>query len=173
MEIYQLVKLAKEGDDEAFGKLMASVQEKLYVTAYSYVNNREDALDIVSEGVSRAYVFIGKLKDEKLFNTWITRIIINLSVDVYNKNKRVVNLYENLRSDENELKENQEEIMDLNSAIIALDPKYKVILQLKYFEGMTLAEIAEILQMPLGTVKTNLNKALKKLRIELKEEVLE
>lgn len=172
LEICQLVKKAKQGNDDAFNELISNIQEKLYVTAYSYVNNKEDALDIVSEGVCRAYTSINKLKDEKLFNTWITRIIINLSIDVYKKNKRVVNL-EEMGEDKNEEQGiSTEEILDLNKAVEILEPKYKIILQLKYYNGLTLAEIAEALEMPLGTVKTNLNKALKILRVELREESL-
>lgn len=171
LEIYQLVKKAKQGDDEAFNELISNIQEKLYVTAYSYVNNKEDALDIVSEGVCRAYTSINSLKNEKFFNTWITRIIINLSIDVYRKNKRVVNFEEIGKKEEDE-GISTEEILDLNKAVELLQPKYKIILQLKYYNGLTLTEVADILEMPLGTVKTNLNKALKILRIELRGESL-
>ncbi|SHI17089.1 sigma-70 family RNA polymerase sigma factor [Clostridium intestinale] len=171
MDTSQLVRKAKGGDDKAFSKLIEPIQEKLYVTAYSYVGNREDALDIVSEGVCRAYTSIKKLKNEALFNTWITRIVINLSIDVYNKNKKKVQIvYED--NDQGYIEEHDERI-DLNKAIEALDPKYKVILQMKYYEGLTLAEIAKILEIPLGTIKSSLNKALNILRLELKEEVLE
>lgn len=172
MDTCQLVKRAKSGDDEAFSELVTSIQDKLYVTAYSYVANREDALDIVSEGVCRAYTSIRKLKDDKLFNTWITRIIINIAIDVYNKNKRLIKINSIYEDKEQGYYENHDERIDLTKAIEILNPKYKIILQMKYFEGLTLAEIAGVLEMPIGTVKSNLNKALKMLRLELKEEVL-
>lgn len=89
MDIENLVRLAQKGEDNAFYELISLNKEKMYVTAYAYVNNKEDALDIVQESVYKAYTSIKKLKEPKFFNTWITRIVINCSIDLVRKNKKL------------------------------------------------------------------------------------
>ena len=70
------------------------------------------------------------------------------------------------------ISKDDEQIMDLKVAVDKLQGEYKTIVILKYFQDMTLVEIAKILQCPLGTVKTRLHKALGVLRLDLKEELL-
>ncbi|MDP4178316.1 MAG: sigma-70 family RNA polymerase sigma factor [Bacillota bacterium] len=173
MDINEKVKLAKKGDDNAFYELINERKAMLYKTAFLYVKNKEDAMDIVSDTVFKAYISIKKLKQPEFFNTWLTRILINNSLDFIKKNKKVVSLEENKSFHENDnlnTHENKEDVLDLHKAVDKLDDKYKTIVILKYFQDMTLNEIAEVLKCPLGTVKTYLNKALKELRIELIEE---
>lgn len=173
MDINEKVKLAKRGDDNAFYELINERKAMLYKTAYLYVKNKEDAMDIVSDTVFKAYISIKKLKQPEFFNTWLTRILINNSLDFIKKSKKVVSLEENQSFNENDnlnIHENKEDVLDLHKAVDKLNDKYKTIVILKYFQDMTLNEIAEVLKCPLGTVKTHLNKALKELRIELVEE---
>ena len=80
MDTSVLMHKARKGDAAAFDELVKSCQEKLYRIAYSYVNNRDDALDIVSESVYRAYLNLRTLKNPSYFNTWIIRIVINQSI---------------------------------------------------------------------------------------------
>lgn len=170
MDIENLVRLAQKGEDNAFYELISLNKEKMYVTAYAYVNNKEDALDIVQESVYKAYTSIKKLKEPKFFNTWITRIVINCSIDLVRKNKKLkVSKEEELMINGAYLEDLKEEKIDLREAINCLDEKYKAVVILKYFHQLTLVEVADTLEMPLGTVKTYLNKALKALRIELRE----
>ncbi|WP_055665393.1 sigma-70 family RNA polymerase sigma factor [Desnuesiella massiliensis] len=172
MDIESLVKLAQKGDDNAFYEAISLNKEKMYVTAFSYVGNKEDALDIVQESVYKAYTSLKRLKEPKLFNTWITRIIINCSIDHIRKNKKVIYVeHEQLLNQMGAKEENHAEKIDLQNAINTLNEKHKSVIILKYFHQLTLTEVAEILEIPLGTVKTYLNKALKELRIELREEM--
>lgn len=67
MDIAQLVQKAKKGDDEAFEQLISSIRDKLYRTAYSYVRNEQDALDIYQETIYTAYISIKELKRLKVF----------------------------------------------------------------------------------------------------------
>lgn len=171
MELQEKVLLAKKGDDNAFYELINEKKEILYKTAFTYVKNKEDALDIVHETVYKAYISIKKLKEPKFFNTWLTRILINCSLDHIRKNKKVISMEEIIVNDKEIIEEKgREEILDLRKAVDKLDDKYKTIVILKYFHDMTLSEIAELLESPLGTVKTNLHKALSELRLELREE---
>lgn len=166
------IKLAQKGDDNAFYELLSERKSQLYRTAFAYVKNKEEALDIVSETVYKAYISIKKLKEPSLFNTWLTRILINTSLDSINKNSRVVAFEENVKSDTLIINVDNEGIIDLKVAVDRLSGKYKTIVILKYFQDMTLVEIAKTLQCPLGTVKTMLHKALGELRLDLKEELI-
>lgn len=172
MSIDEIVVLAQKGDDNAFYELISLKKEILYKTAYTYVKNREDALDIVQEVVCKAYISIKKLKEPKFFNTWIIRILINCCLDFLKKNKKTIELIDNITEDKEAVNENKEEIIDLYNSLDKLNEKYKTIVILKYFQGLTLQEIADVLNYPLGTAKTYLHKALVQLRLELKEDII-
>lgn len=160
---------AKKGDDNAFYELISERKEILYRTAYTYVKNRDDAIDILDETIYKAYLSLKRLKDPKFFNTYLTRILINTSLDYMRKNKKVniVELQDNIPIEKSCL--SFEEKHDLKEAVNKLDEKYKTIIILKYFQDMTIQEISNVLSCPLGTIKSQLHKALKLLRIELKE----
>ena len=166
------IKLAQKGNNNAFYELISERKEQLYKTAFAYVKNKEDALDIVSDTVCKAYISIKKLKEPSLFNTWLTRILINTSIDCINKKSKAVSFRENVSSEISETIKDDDQLIDLKTAVDNLHGNYKTIVILKYFQDMTLMEIASTLQCPLGTVKTNLHKALKELRLDLKEELL-
>lgn len=172
MDTNSNIKLAQKGDDNAFYALLNERKSQLYKTAYAYVKNSEEAMDIVSETVYKAYISLKQLKEPSLFNTWLTRILINTSLDSLKKNSKAVSLAENAKSDIEEISKDHEVIIDLKVAVDRLHGKYKTLIILKYFQDMTLVEISKILQCPLGTVKTMLHKALVELRLDLKEELL-
>ncbi|WP_055070175.1 sigma-70 family RNA polymerase sigma factor [Clostridium massiliamazoniense] len=165
MEIKDKVKKAIKGDDEAFEYIINSCKEKLYRTAFAYVKNEEQALDIVQETVYKAYISIGKLKNPEYFNIWITRILINNALTIIKKNSKVVYL------DNDELinsvianEVNSDEKIYIWQALEELELKHREVIVLKYFDDLTVTEIAGVLGYPVGTVKTYLNKGLKKLR---------
>ena len=167
------VKKAKKGDEEAFIFLMNECKENLYKTAYAYVNDEQLALDIVQETVYKAYISIEKLKNVDYFKTWLTRILINNALDFMKKNNKVVYLddskfFESIASNENI---NTEDKICLWDAINSLEDKHREIIILKYFNDMTVTEIARVLDYPVGTVKTYLNKGLIKLRKFVGEDV--
>lgn len=169
MNVETLVKNAKSGDENAFCELMKINKEILYKTAYLYTKNKHDSLEILDETVYKAYVSIKKLKEGKYFNTWIMRILINECINYLNKKKRVsllginiANICKGSREDKN-----LEDRLDLYKAIDKLDGKLKVVIILRYFEDLTVPQIADILECPIGTVKTHIHKAIKRLKIEL------
>jgi len=171
MNLEEKIKKAQKGDDNAFYELISEKKEMLYKLAYSYVKNKDDALDIIQETIYKAYMSINKLKEPKFFNTYITKILINCALDLIKNNKNLV--YTELLSKNNvSTPLATEENLDLYAAVDKLNEKYKTIIILKYFQDFTLTEISEILQCPIGTIKTNLHKALKELRIQLYEEEL-
>ncbi|MGF7060328.1 sigma-70 family RNA polymerase sigma factor [Brassicibacter mesophilus] len=166
----EIVKRAIEGDEESFLVLIKSRKDNIYKVAYSFVNNEQDALDIVQESVYKAYISIKKLKHPEYFNTWLTKIVKNCSINFINKSKKVIyidkDMSENIVQDSKDIAEE----MDLKTALNQLDIKYKTVIILRYFQDLTLKEISELLEIPLNTVKTQLYRALEKLKIELKEE---
>mgnify|MGYP001375911085 CR=1 FL=1 len=173
-----IVKKAKQGDDEAFTKLIDVNKVKLYKIAYMYVKNEQDALDILSDTICKSYKSIKKLKDPKFFNTWLFRILINTATDKTKNNKKIIYIddYEKIKSEfTDKMCESDFNIpanIDLYRAIDTLDIKYKNIVILKYFQDMTIAQISKILNHPEGTIKVYLFRALKKLKIQLKEEYI-
>jgi len=169
LELEEKIIKAKKGDDNAFYELISERKEMLYKTAFTYVKNKEDALDILNETVYRAFISIKRLKEPEFFNTWLTRILINCALDTLRKDKKVLQLDEQAGIANLSSNLAQEDVFDLNIAVDSLKEKYKTIVILKYFQDMTLAEISEVMQCPLGTVKTNLYKALKELKINLEE----
>ena len=168
MTLRDQVARAKRGDDDAFTALVMPRKEKLYRIAYSYVGNREDALDVVSETIYQAYVSLNKLRQDKYFYTWLTRILINSAIN-YRKRRHPVE--RDVRDAPLAAVEvNREQWLDLYAAIDRLPQEQKTVIILKYQSDMTLEEVADVMQSPLGTVKTYLHRALKELRLELEED---
>lgn len=173
MNIEEQVKLAIKGNEKAFGYLMDINKEMLYRTAFAYVKNEQNALDILQETVYKAYISIGKLKEPKYFKTWLTKILINTAISFINKNKKIVYITDDITNESNCYESDMvNEKLDILSSIEKLDEKYKTIIILKYFQDLTITEISEVLDCPLGTVKTYLNRALNKLRLFMKEEIV-
>ncbi len=163
------VKKAKRGSDKAFQELIQEEKNKLYRMAYMYVKNENDALDIVQEAIYKAYISMKTLKENQYFSTWLTRILINKALDFIKKNKRVIPIDEIERFHTAEIHQMEDRI-DLIDAINRLEAKYRTMVILRYYKDFTIKQIAETLDCPEGTVKTHLHRALKRLKMDLKEE---
>lgn len=169
METIALVLKARQGDALAFTELMQTRQAKLYRIAYSYTKNRDDSLDVVSEVVYRAYVGLGSLRNPAHFDTWLIRIVINQAINHLHKLRRIALVEDTPNIPAGQGVVDTAEAIDLQAAIAHLDANQQTVIILKYFEDLSLAQVAEVMDRPLGTVKTYLHGALKKLRLELKE----
>lgn len=159
----KLLKKAKSGDEKAFCKLIEQEKIKLYKMAFLYMKNENDALDVVQETVTKAFLHIKTLKEESYFSTWITRILINTALESIRKNQHIVPIDQ--RIIEKEFSSQMEERIDLVSAISQLEEKYKTVIILKYYQDLTIPTISELLNCPEGTVKSNLHRGI----IELKK----
>lgn len=172
MEDEILVLKAKGGDKAAFCELIKKRKEMLYKTAYMYVKNQHDAIEILDETVYRAYISIAQLKCDKYFNTWLTRILINCAIGYLKKSKKII-LFDNLLEYSAKTQDiGSDEKIDLYDAVDKLDEKHKTVIILKYFNEMTIKEIASIMDCSESNVKNYLHKALSSLRIYLKEECI-
>ena len=166
---YKLVQQAQNGCDESFEKLINSYKEYLYKTAFLYVKNEHDALDIYQETVYKAYINISKLRNTNFFKTWITKILIN---NVNMKNRHYNKFQDGQVEDYiGEIEySNIEENIDLYDSINKLGEKYKTPVILQYFHDLTIPQIAEIMECNENTVKSYIRRAKKKLYDILKEE---
>ncbi|UYZ00674.1 sigma-70 family RNA polymerase sigma factor [Peribacillus frigoritolerans] len=165
----RLVKKAQKGNDKAFLKLYQQFEEDIYRLAYVYVKNKDDALDVVQEVAYQSFKKIDTLKKPEYFKTWLMKITINCAINVIRKNKKVVLLksdFEALMGTEEEdllLSLSLQELMDF------LQEDEKSVILLRFYHDHTLKEISEILEIPLGTAKSVLYRALNKLRKNYKE----
>nr|WP_259549636.1 sigma-70 family RNA polymerase sigma factor [Heyndrickxia oleronia] len=146
-------------------------KKTLYRIAYLYMKNENDALDLVQDTVYKALISIKKLKDPNHFSTWLTQILINKALNLIKKNKRIVPLteIEGVRNEENHPLEDK---IDLVEAIKRLEKQYQTVIILRYYKDLTIKQIAEILKCPEGTVKTNLHRAVSKLKLDLRKECI-
>lgn len=145
-------------------------QQAYYRLAYSYVKNKENALDIVQEAVLKALRSIDRLDEVNYLKTWLYRIIVNTAIDFIRKHQRLSIMDDDILESHLPSSENELSDLDLQEAVDHLPPTYKTIIILRFFEDLKLEEIAEITGDNLNTVKTRLYTALRKLRVEMGEE---
>lgn len=165
-----LFKKAVNGDKDSFIQLIEPIKEKLYRVSFVYLRNEDDALDCVHDGIIKAIKSLDTLKEPQHFNTWITKIIVNVCKDHIKKNSKVVlvdiNNYENkLISEDNKNDIN----FEIKTALNKLSEKERNLIVMRYLEDNSLKDIVTKTNLPLGTVKSRLNRTLIKLRKYMKE----
>jgi RNA polymerase sigma-70 factor (ECF subfamily) len=168
-----LVERIKEGDREAFMAITRFYQKKVYLLAYSYLRNNEDALDIVQDTFLRLYQKVGMFRSEKNFQTWLLQIAKNLCIDYYRKN---YSRNKDYRSDKDveEVKvptqdeNNSHSFSDIKrvftKCLDQLTEKQRLIFVMKHYNNLEYKEIAQILRISVGTVKSLHFKATHNLR---------
>jgi len=137
--------------------------------AYVYVKNKDDALDVVQEVAYQSFKKINTLKTPEYFKTWLMKITMNCATNVVRKNKKVVHIkpeYEEFIGTENE---DISLSISLKALIEALEEDEKSIVLLRFYQNYTFKEISEVLEIPLGTAKSVLYRAMDKLRKQFKE----
>lgn len=158
-----LIKKAKERDADAFTELMQSQMQNMYKAARSLLSNEEDAADAISETILTCWEKIDRLREDRYFRTWMTRILINKCNDIRKKKE---NLFSTDEMPEVEVKEEGYGNLEWNEALDMLDGKYRTVIILYYVEGFKMSEIAEILEIPEATVRTRIARARKKMSEE-------
>ncbi|CAH2717352.1 hypothetical protein BACCIP111895_04544 [Neobacillus rhizosphaerae] len=153
----KLIKNAIKGNKKCLEELLVLHSDQLFRTAYLYVRNREDALDVVQETSYKAFLSISQLKNEEFFLTWLTKILINCCYDILKKNKREI-LIENMIEQVSDKKEMRIESLDLLEAVNQLNEKYKTVIILFYFQDLPISEVARVINIPENTVKTYLSR---------------
>ncbi|MDD3726404.1 MAG: sigma-70 family RNA polymerase sigma factor [Candidatus Ratteibacteria bacterium] len=179
-----LVERAKNGDHKAFEDLIKMTGDKIYNLGLRLLHNKEDAADIMQETYIAAYENLPKFKGASSFSTWLYRIATNFALMKMRKDKgkkvpeeRLKELSKNAydtaitdwaESPVDHLKK-QELKEALDRAIESLPPKYRSVFVLHDIEGMSIAEIADILSISQGAVKTRAHRSRLYLREKLSE----
>jgi RNA polymerase sigma-70 factor, ECF subfamily len=161
------VREAQKGNDQAFYELISQYRDKLYKTAWYYLRDEQAALEAIQEVTCRAYLKIGKLREPKYFSTWLVRIVVNYCMDELKRSRRNVPL-EEWDAVEPAGGEDIDTKIELASCVEKLRPHYRDVIVLKYFEDMTVEDIASAMNKPEGTVKTWIARALGQLRKSMK-----
>ena len=165
----KLIKESMKGNKESFGILIKNNKEYLYKMAFLYVKDEQDALEVIHETVYRAFLNIEKLKKAKFFNTWITRILINVSIDFLKKKGKNEMLDESTPIRKEKCEISTEEKLDLYNAIDLLNDNYKTVIIMMYFNDMKIKDISKVMETPENTAKTYLRRAKQALGEVLKE----
>ncbi len=148
-----------------YASRVEALQNRLFRTAVLYLGSQSDAEEALDEAVYRGLKSCKKLREPTYFNTWMTRILLNVCCDEQRRRKR--------EQSWEELPETAAEAFDslhLQEAVNRLPRELKELVILRYFTGYTLREASEILKIPQGTAATRERRALKLLRLELGEE---
>lgn len=168
-ELIMKVKRAKRGDKEAFCNLIRVNKIAIYRVAKSILNNEEDIEDAVSEAILKAYKNIQALKQEVFFKTWLIRIVINESNNLYKKRAKEIVVdkdhFKNIKVNDSYRD------LSLYDAINSLEEELRITTILFYFEDMKYKDIAKVLNVKEGTIKSRLSRAKEKLYNILKEEL--
>lgn len=174
----RLVARARGGDESAFGKLVEQLQNRIFAVAYGVVGNRQDAEDIAQDTFLKAYSSIKKLKKEDSFYSWLVRIAINTSINYKKANNiaRTVPIegvpepaFQGETPDSYIEKRGESE--QIQEILANLPPESRAVLVLREVEGLGYEEIADMLGVPLGTVRSRIHYAREKLRraVQMKE----
>ena len=168
-----LIKKAINGDEQAFELLLSQYQNKIYSIALRTLGNEHDALDATQDALIRIYKNIGKFKGNSSFSTWVYRITVNVCYDMLNLNKKPVHLVEKLEDapqmaakgpGPEEIVLGRESASEVCALILKLSDIYRVALVLRDVEGFAYEEIALILNISVGTVKSRIARARNEMR---------
>lgn len=164
-----LFRKAVKGDMDSFIKLLAPIKENLYRVSFIYLQNENDTLDCVHEAIIKAIKSLKTLKNPQYFNAWMTRITINVCKDYIKKNSKVT-LVDIRDFESNLIIEDDKNSFEDDNIITSLDKlseKERELIVMRYLDDKSLKDISDEINIPLGTVKSRLNRTLKKLKMYL------
>jgi RNA polymerase sigma-70 factor (ECF subfamily) len=178
----RLIELSIQGDRAAFGVLVGRYQERLYHTAYRLLGNADDAMDVVQESFLNAYQSLRQFKGDARFFTWLYRIAVNAAISLRRRSARVGGRRALVSTDRarggtaeppdesdgsrpGSALERAEDAARLQAALNSLTPEHRAVLVLKEIEGRKYDVIADVLGVPIGTVRSRLHRA----RLELRD----
>lgn len=169
-----LVEQALTGDEKAFAKLLSKYKDAIYYMMLKMVNNKSDAEDLTIEAFGKAFKNLHQYSPSYAFSTWLFKIASNNCIDFLRKRRGVhISIESNQDGNENEqqvrLKSSEpdpeQRLIRIQKAILLrrivrrLKPRYRTLVELRYFREFSYEEIAKELNLPLGTVKAQLFRA--------------
>lgn len=161
-----LIRCAAAGQREAYGQIFKLYRDNAYGLAYQYTQNKEDALDVVQDAFIKAYQNLSRFDLKRAFRPWLMTIVRNQCLDFLRRRKRrrVEDLPLHL-PDARALSRTERRVLrhEIRDAMSRLSEAQREIVFLKDYQGHSYAEIAEILDIPLGTVMSRLHHARKRM----------
>ena len=151
-----------------FAELVRQNQQMLYRVAKSILREDEDCMDAIQEAVANGLAGLHNLKQDRYAKTWLTRILIHECYHIASRNQKMVQFEAKDWENYTEITFPQEDYSDLYEAISCISEEYRVVLVLYYVEEYAVREIAKIVEIPQGTVKSRLARGRKQLERELK-----
>jgi RNA polymerase sigma-70 factor (ECF subfamily) len=165
MNLSKVVEKCKDGDSEAWNMIIDKYSKRIYNIALNFAGNGDDAADITQDIFLKVYNNIEKFKEEKNFHSWILKISKNYCIDYWRKNKMNVNrvdlddrlIREERTPEDSVVKEF--DIMVLRDRLLLLEPDLRLLLIMRDIQDFSYQDIADYLNIPLGTVKSRINRA--------------
>jgi RNA polymerase sigma-70 factor (ECF subfamily) len=173
---YHLVQKAlNQKDQKAYAELMDRYREPIYFMLLKMVNNKDDAEDLTIEAFGKAFRRMGQYTPQFAFSTWLFKIASNNCIDFIRKKKiKAISIDQGFTSEDGdtyeisvkdsvldpaEAMQKEERIKKMREIVDRLKPRYRKLVEMRYFEELAYEEIAEQLDLPLGTVKAQLFRA--------------
>lgn len=170
-----LVERAIKGDQSAYATLMERYRESVYFTMLKMVNNTDDADDLTIEAFGKAFNRLEQYSPTYAFSTWLFKIASNNCIDFIRKKRvKVTSIDTGITNDDGEvlffdaqsntldpeetIMQNQK-VVHMRELVSKLKPRYRILVEKRYFEELSYEEISEELDLPLGTVKAQLFRA--------------
>lgn len=162
MSEVNLILLVQAGDNEAFAQLVQTYSGDAFRTAFMVLRDRNEAEDVVQEAFLTCYRKIKSFRMDSSFKTWFYRIVVNLCYDRLRKLNRENAVYQklttNLGTGNGDMAEVENRV-DLKELVSSLSPEQRLVLTLYYGMDFGVKKVAQMLGIPVGTVKSRLNSA--------------
>jgi len=178
----RLIHECREGRSEAFGELVRRYQDRLFNTVYRLLDDAEDARDVVQEAFISAYQNLAGFKGDSRFFTWLYRIAVNSAITHKRKQRGALRLFQHIDNNAavEPLDTSQEsrpdyhlevveEELRIQQALNQLSPEHRAVLVMKDIDGEKYEMMAEVLGVPIGTIRSRLHRA----RMELRDILLQ
>jgi len=175
-----LIDACRAGKTEAYGLLVRRYQDRLYPTVLRLTGCAEDALDLIQETFLKGYEKLGRFHGDSSFYTWIYRIAVNLALSGRRRKRPWASLSEGRNGETTEPPadpddsdptlplERRERERLVQEALNDLAPDHRAVVVMKEYDGLRYEEIAEVLRVPVGTVRSRLHRARCELRDRLR-----
>lgn len=171
---FHLVVKARNGDQKSYADLMNRYKDSIYFMVLKMINNKEDAMDLTIETFAKAFEKLHKYQPDYAFSTWLFRVATNNCIDFIRKKKLNTMSIHGMMEDDGDDKQLQikadvlnpeetsikkQQTQELKLLIDSLPVRYRNLITLRYFDELSYEEIAQHLDLPLGTVKAQLFRA--------------
>ena len=173
----QLIDEALAGNSASFGQFVRRYQDRLYNTMVHVVNSAEEAQDVCQEAFVQSYVKLETFQRNSAFYTWLYRIAFNVAISRRRRRKPTISVEQSReltgeepidhREAPHERLEQSERVAQVQAALATLTEEHRAILGLREMEGFAYEAISELLDLPVGTVRSRLHRA----RLQLREQL--